>query len=806
MWWLACAWAGSEAWELSERTFWTEEGLRHATELGELDVAPGAFVFPVERDGTPVGVVLVGEADWAIRFESAGEARALANRRVVSERDDPLGLVEVAAGRTPLQLGVDRGLWLGRAVWDEVLPDVDEVTEHDGVLIREASAGHEEVLVTAHIGVDRARRIAERTLRERTTWMRTHQFDPDAFVQADLWRSDGGAPASMLDLHTDRSWDRFAGAEDLRVGEGWLAWLEDPAGWLDSGALETVQARTDVEGRLLTRPVARRRAPVAASGFRLPERRADLVGAGVTMHYEAEGVGVSALGYVVADLQVQAVGGEVGAVVIDVPHVQQEAFLEAAPLPERFTLDGVQSSAGEALEWVHLPLVGDQTQGRGRRRTYAVRLAEPLAEGEHTVIRVTWTDRHRVSHTLGLESPGPLEEKKFQSFDFGWTSDLYPVVPTVRGSDPSPAPVQLRAGLHASLPSTMRLSMAGAQQEAMGPGAVRWWTSTTTTSTPVVGLGKWQEELQPAAYQMPAVRTLLRRSGGADLAVGIRQLLHLSQSVLPAYPMPEVEVAELYDRVNEVGVVLAGGGVVGVHPATEKAFRRGMESHTRNVYPHLETFLMAAGLHGHWWRARGRSSEDGLQVAAAHAWASWVVGTAHGPDEEEDWFEVMHAKAGPSNGRLDLPSGRTAGWAGGWVLGRTLPDVVGRDTVLRGIDELLRGGRPPTWEGLHEVLADLTGRDLDDVFGAWVDAGLAPDVRADWSFEGSEVAVDLTTDVPFGAIRVPVRAEGADGAQVDGVVEVVDGKGRARLAWPHDQQPRKLVVDPRRVLLLRGLD
>ena len=182
MWWLACAWAGSEAWELSERTFWTEEGLRHATELGELDVAPGAFVFPVERDGTPVGVVLVGEADWAIRFESAGEARALANRRVVSERDDPLGLVEVAAGRTPLQLGVDRGLWLGRAVWDEVLPDVDEVTEHDGVLIREASAGHEEVLVTAHIGVDRARRIAERTLRERTTWMRTHQFDPDAFV------------------------------------------------------------------------------------------------------------------------------------------------------------------------------------------------------------------------------------------------------------------------------------------------------------------------------------------------------------------------------------------------------------------------------------------------------------------------------------------------------------------------------------------------------------------------------------------------------------------------------------------------
>ncbi|MCB9700078.1 MAG: hypothetical protein H6738_25040 [Alphaproteobacteria bacterium] len=806
MWWLACAWAGSESWELSDDTFWAEDGLVHASALGELRVEPGSFVFPVERDGVNVGVVLVGEADWSVRFERVSEARAVANRRVVGEHDDPAELVEVAAGRAPLRLGVDRGLWLGQGVWDEVLPGVDRVTEQDGVLIRRASEGHEEVVVTAHAGIDRARRIAERTLRERTTWMRTHQFDPDAFVQADTWRSDDGDPAVLFDLHTDRAWDRFAGAEDLRVDEGWLAWFQDPAGWLDGSAVETVQARTDVEGRLVTRPVARRRAPLAADGFRVPEHRADLVGAGVTMHYEAEGTGASALGYVVSDLQVQAVGGSIGAVVIDVPHIEQEAFLEAAPLPERFTLDGVQGPDGQPLEVVHLPLVGDQTEGRGRRRTYAVRLPEPLAEGARTVIRVTWTDRHRVAHTLGLESSGSLEQVKRQTYDFGWTSDLYLVVPWVRGSDPTPAPVQLRAGLHASLPSTLRLSMAGAQEEASGPGAVRWWTSTTTTATPVVGLGKWREELDPAAYRMPAVRTLLRRPGGADLAVGIRQLVHLSETVLPAYPMPEIEVAELYDRMNEVGVVLAGGGVVGLHPATELAFRRGMESHTRSLYPHLETFLMAAGLHSHWWSARGRPSDEGLHAAAAHAWASWVVGTAHGEDEEEDWFDVIHQKAGPSNGRIDLPSGPTSGWAGGWVIGRTLPDVVGRETVLRAMDELLRGGGAPTWDGLHDVLADLTGRDLDDVFGTWVDAGLAPDVHADWSVEGSQVAVDLRTDVPFGAIRIPVRAVGDKGVEQDGVVEVVDGKGRASLAWPHAQPPRKLVVDPRKVLLLRHLD
>lgn len=805
MWWTAVAWAGSESWEVSRRTWWAEDGMEHSSALGELEVRPGALVFPVERDGVTVGVVLVGEADWAVRFERTGDARAVANRRVVGEHDDPVGLAEVAAGRAPLALGVDRGLWLGRGVWEELLPSLDEVTEHDGVLVRQTPEGHEEVVVTAHLGVDRAHRIAERTLRERTAWMRTYQFDPDAFVQADAWRSDDGPPAALLDLHTDRSWDRFAGAEDLRANEGWLAWIEDPAGWLDPEASSFVQARTDVDGRLSTRTVARQRARLAPDGFRLPERRADVTGAGVTMHYEAEGSGVSALGYVVSDVQVQAVGGEIGAVVLDVPHVEQQAFLEAAPLPERFTLDGVQGADGRALEWVHLPLVGDQTQGRGNRRTYAVRLPEPLAEGERTVIRVSWTDRHRVSHTLGLESGESLENKKFASYDFGWTTDLYRVVPVVRGSDPTPAPVRLRAGLHASLPSTVRLSMAGAQEETSGPGAVRWWTSETTTAAPVVGLGKWREELQPAARDLPAVRTLLRRPGGSDLAVGIRQLLSLSQSVLPRYPMAEVEVAELYDRL-EVGVVIAGGGVVGLHPATERAFRRGAESHLRNVYPHLETFLMAAGLHGHWWAARGRPGDDGLQLAAAHAWATWVVGTAHGEDEEEDWFDAHHEKASPSNGRIDLPSGPTAGWAGGWMLGRTLPDVVGRPTVLRAMDELLQGGRSPTWDGLHEVLSDLTGLDLDDVFSTWVDAGLAPDVRADWALEGSEVAVELRADVPFGAIRVPVRAEGPDGTQRDGIVEIVDGRGRARLPWAHAEAPRKVVVDPRRVLLLRGLD
>lgn len=807
MWFLGvlAAQAGSETWALDDSAWWVD-GRTAVTAPGSSWTFDHGFVFPIRDGRDRVGFVFVGDGTWSVPFPDPHDARATANRLVLLEGVDPALLVASATDGADLALGVDRGLSVGLDAWSAIAPSVERVHQRDRVLSSQLADGTEHVLVVAHQDLDRARRIAEEVLRERTLFLRDHLYDPDSLLEVDRWRraADPTVAVSLLgEYQTPFAWDRFAGATDLRVGERWLSYTNDPAGVIDPAAEESIVARTDVEGRLRMRTVSRLPRTPGPDGLRVPDRRLDLVSSGVTVQFEAEPGSQSVIGRVVADLGIVAVGGSQAVAVIDVPHVEQQAWVSSPPMSHGFVLEAVTTADGTPLPWLHLPLTGDQVDGRGAARTIAVQLPASLAPGDSVVLRLSWRDRHRYAHRIDLgvlTDDGSGAKMLTAGYDYGSTTGLLRVVPRLRGAHPGPVPVAFRVGAPRILGPDTRVVVSGVQGDPVAKGAYNWVDGRGTTAWPAVAIGDWSESAAAAAMGFPAVRTLLRRQSSAleeEAPPRVRQLLALSQGVLPPFPGEEVDIAELYAEDRRVVTAVAGGGILALHPMMRRLNVLPSEPSIRTRYPHFELFGLALALHAQWWLDDGTPSEGaGLPMAMATAFATRVVGGTYGADEADTWFTRLSEVATPADGQIPAPGDGDSHYGLGYVLGRTVVGEIGEPAWFAATTAVLDGRFPATWDGFAEAFA-AGGNDVSDVFDVWVRAGVTPAVNGELVRRDGEVVVHLTTDLPFGTVRVPVRLSGDEDADL--VVTVRDGVGEAVVAWDNV----RMEIDPDRRLLLR---
>ncbi|MBX2796430.1 MAG: hypothetical protein KTR31_02135 [Myxococcales bacterium] len=804
LWLVVTAHGGSEQWSLGEQTWWIDEPvlLEEPTSAFELE---RGYLFRIEEpDGDEVGVVFVGEGSWQIAFPTPMDARAVANRLAVLEKVETASLAAVAQGEAPLLVGVDRGLLVGLDVWDDVSDAVIPVTERDRTLYGQLPDGTETVIVNPHRRPSPARRIAEQTLRERTEWMRRYEADPASRLVFDRIREQ--PQVRMIELRTDQTWDRFIGVTDTRLGDRWLAFVRDPVAGPRPSRRAQVLARTDVDERVTRREVSS--AP-HLDGESRAGVRVDVVRAGATVTGYPERNAQSMLARVSVDLEIRAHGGDAAGLWLDVPHEEPTAWYSSPPLAHGYKLLGVWFEDGEALDVEHLPLTADQQEGRGVARTYAVRFPTPLVEGEQRVVRVVYEDRHRLAHGLihGVNNgPGNTAPQPRTVTDLGQTTDLVRVLPRVRGSDPEPVPLSLRVGLTGELGHGYQVALPGQQRGPWRQGGYSWWqTDVTTTGRPSFAVGQWRvASLEPAGAG-PAVRVLLRRPGARDLAREVRTLISHAQRALPRYPGPEAELVELFGNPDLDFRLYTGNGIAGLSPIVPLTNRLGGESRFRRVMPHVELCSTATLLNSHYWLSSGPEPEYwSVVTGASTAWGIWTVSQVEGAEHLDPWFAYMHRRARPSTGQIPLPHGKSGRFAAAFVLGRTLPAILGRQVVVAGMNRALRSEEAPTWERVEAALEEVSGERLDPVFELWVRAGLVPEVQGSVERVSDGVEVRLESSVPFGELPVPIRLEDRDGAEEHWVL-LRDGVGTLTLP-ASDAGKVRLTIDPRRVLLLKRQD
>ena len=130
------------------------------------------------------------------------------------------------------------------------------------------------------------------------------------------------------------------------------------------------------------------------------------------------------------------------------------------------------------------------------------------------------------------------------------------------------------------------------------------------------------------------------------------------------------------------------------------------------------------------------------------------------------------------------------------------------DAALRAALRVLAEQPTVSTADLRAALEDASGVDLDAVFDAWVTSGQVPRVSARWEAlergaAGWEIRAQLTSNLPYGRLEVPVAATDRKGRiLLEGVATLQDGAGELILG-PIPARRVELVLDPREEVPVR---
>jgi hypothetical protein len=795
--WIASALAGSDTWTLAQDTWFMDQPVVIERPVAQWALE-GGYVFQIEDRGEPIGVVWVGDATWNVHFETEREARVTANRLAVLEHVDPASLVNLYD--KGLSLPSDRGIFIGRSLWAEFQPSLvridDDAVQLDGEI--------EEVLVTGYRSPGAARRLAGRTLDERMDWLRTHRFDPAGLLEVEGLQAHP-QPATFAELHTEQTWDRFAGADTAGANERWLSYTHDPSGVLDPQiASHTFAAHASDNQPASSRTLVRRLHPTDQRGERRARRRLDIVSAQATHVFDPQPAAYTTRTYSAAEVTLVAKGGPAEVAWIDVPHIHQQPWAGEPPLPHSWELVRVAVN-GEPVKVHHLPMSPDQIEGRGRTRTLAVPIPT-LAPGETVEILLEWSDLHRYAHMLqfatapsGFGAPGSSSEVR----NLGYATDVLHALPTVRTNRAHARPLTLRVGVPLEKSRRNRALFAAERIRHWEDAEMAWSQGETTTLAPTLALGQWNIQNHDSAAGAPAIQVaLLDRSGPkhAEVAEQARQLLVLFEQILPELPTDQLHIAQSVAEYRHLEIGAAGNGMLWFGSAQLAMPRAGIESRIRRVFPHAEQYMLATTLHAQWWMAR-RDTSRSLLLASALGYGVSALEALHGPEVGKDWRFTMREFAEISTGRIGPLTEPNYSWAGALVLLDVLPSQLGLHNVRGAIDDVLDGAYPATWEGLEHALVARGATHAPEVFDTWVHTGIAPRVELDWTVSDGSLRIRATSNLPFGTLTVPVRAVRSDQA-ADLWMTLTDGRGEGAIPWNGDP-PRKIQIDPDDTLLLR---
>jgi aminopeptidase N len=228
--------------------------------------------------------------------------------------------------------------------------------------------------------------------------------------------------------------------------------------------------------------------------------------------------------------------------------------------------------------------------------------------------------------------------------------------------------------------------------------------------------------------------------------------------------------------------------------------------------PHLESGVLAHEIaHQYFGHViRPASSEDfWIAESFAETYAVLYLGAAFGEDVLQDRLAVYgkqwerDLRKTRAFASLTRPySHRSAiiyHW-GPYVLLHMLHGRIGNDAFFGAVDGLTRefSMQDVRTQDIQAAFELASGEDLTDFFDFWIRGGFRPEIELNWTDQGSTIALDIESSVPFGTFDVPVVIASETG-EVRVWVDVVDGHGQVTVDSP-GAAPR-VSLDPDHMVL-----
>jgi len=789
---LASAMAGTltltdTAWFAEDDLFLERRG--HRVEL------PSGFLFGVEADGEPVGVVFVGSGRTHTEL-SLDEAERIGNHLVLAGDASVERMREVVDhGRitedvdTVLLLGLDAAV---------VTHGLREVAVDGGVVGSYDAEGVFQVVVTGH-RLGASRRRAKERLHDRQEALALHGLDPhdairmDRLEDRDRW---------VIDAHGETPFDGVVRDAVGSPSSRWTTWIEDPTGAVEEGhhavwlAHVLVPEDAHEPADVGLRPALGRLAGVEGEpvGSRLQRLRSNVA---TQPHHSGLYTDVN-----VESMAIYTSSDDARLVHLRVPCHELEPRYEQVAVGRSCGLDQVTVD-DRPIQYI----------GRGFGRLNHLDeggvylLPEPIGADETMVVKVGHHDRLAMGDTV----LGPEETKRRfrimlasmrgdettmvgglpEVLQLGASTEAADVLPYAqRPADP--VDVLLRAGVPEG---RYQVAVSGETDHVLERGPDTWMV-VDQPGRPHVVIGDFDGEQAFGGQKgMPAVRILARDPYlDAKLQVHARASIHFFLDALPPFPYDELEIvqgtSELAweygdDSLPRARIEAAPGQLVlhGIHAAGDAG------RILRSRWPNNLELEIAEGVAAQWWRPIERP------YAADDAWIGRVMprlytelflDEAYGKKVVRMWRDVP--RDGDGDDMLaEKEVRRVAGLFYGLVRVRA-----GEEQMLRGLHRFLDEEGRTTAE-LQHALEEVTGEDFSDLFDVWLRADVAPELTAAWSLKGDALDVQLFTDLPFGRISVPVVVESGR-SEVTHWIEVSDGVGHVTL--PLEGALGSVAIDP----------
>ena len=440
------------------------------------DLAMGAgYLFGVELDDAPAGVVFVGRGDLVWTFATDAQAQRVVNVMQqggeLSAEDATLVFDHNSWAET-----IDVALVLGDDA-HAVTEGLHAVTRQTGVVGFIGDDGQFEVVVTDY-NLRAARRKATQALHDRSKTLSELGLDPAQAVRLD--RLEDG-DRWVVDAHHDRSWRPLLDGSYRAQRTQWTTWIEDGTGAVDQGHRAVVLSTglRDEEGHEV--PMVRR---LTAHHGRVGGVRIDRVVANVIATPSGSGRQVD---LVVESLLTLSTDRPSEVVALHMPCTFQRAFYADPELITHCEVTMVETTSGEELTYI----------GRGFGRfeeSYSggvYKLPRPLAPGETLKVRVNHEDRARLGHRLAMaeeafrrgSSGGSVPE----FLQLGKATEPMRVLPW-RPGQINPVPSEVRVGV---LPP-YEGSVSGSREDAVVKDGVEW--TVAEAFSPQVQVGRWEDE------------------------------------------------------------------------------------------------------------------------------------------------------------------------------------------------------------------------------------------------------------------------------------------------------------------------
>jgi hypothetical protein len=451
------------------------------------------------------------------------------------------------------------------------------------------------------------------------------------------------------------------------------------------------------------------------------------------------------------------------------------------------------------------------------RKDILVVLPAPVAPGEMFAFDLSWaTNWMFANFTAARNGDDPVSGVGVAlSRQLGATTGPQPFLPEVAsGVGPTRWQATTRVGVEARPLSPVTAAVSGQTvREWVDKEGWAWVEARAQRAvSPIVAIGRWRFQSEPASHGMPGVRVhhfapYTRLANG--LPAEVRRVVHYLNRFLPDYDGREIEVyqnASLLDKdaLAQTDRRVAAPSLIGLQTVRVSTIRRGAQA--RRAAPHRLQASIARQVAHQWWGQKiiPATARDRWAIGAlAEVYADFYLRSAHG---EQTYRRSMDAARVAVEGReidmgaavrrmrshamtgatfaTDIPSRLRADYAR-VLLAEMIRPRIGDHAFFGALDALVNQaskGRLRTAD-LQAAFEQASGQDLTAFFDWWVHGGVLPKLRLETRIEtvGSQQVLHgcIVSDLPFGRFDVPVEVIDRDGERtVAALVDVVDGRGR----------------------------